>query len=89
MYELTRHRMVCALAVVLIALLAVCACLQVEVTTGSLLHGGAAVHDMAALHTRLDEGVAGLATYLPPRLGALIRLFGTAVNALHRFIAAA
>ncbi len=86
MYETTRRRLVCALAVMLIALITVCACLQVEVNTGSTLHGGAAVHDMAAWHARWDSGITALANRLPPRLGALVHLFRTEAAVLSQWL---
>ena len=87
MYETTRYRTVCTLTVLLIALLTACACLQVEVTTGGMLHGGAAVHDMAAVHVWWDNSLTALSNHLPPRLGALVHLFRTAVTALYNLLA--
>lgn len=47
-----RRAVISAFLVTMILLVTVCACLQVELTTGSALHGHTAVPDAASLHPR-------------------------------------
>ncbi len=72
-----RRTVLFAFLVTVILLAAVCACLQVELTTGSALRGHTAVSDAALLYTEAASALEALTALLPPRAAAVISVLRT------------
>lgn len=72
-----RRTVISAFLVTVIVLITVCACLQVELTTGSALHGHTTVPDATSLYTEAAAAVEVLIALLPPRAVAVISVLRT------------